>query len=180
MHFWSKVWVEGDRKSGLAQHEWSRVTAISHFCSKQHPFWVFLEWSYCETQKNDAPSSRQNHTTQLCTSTLYRSHTLERHKHRLVIQTMKYSCAVIMKNNCLEHCLACNICNIVKKKKKFMICNHNIFSFVKSTYIIFWFSDDEISLLHCINSNLHFNELKILRQPGYLFFKLNQQYFFTV
>jgi len=26
---------------------------------------------------------------------------------------------------------------------------------------------------------LHFNELKILRQPGYLFFKLNQQYFFT-
>jgi len=27
----------------------------------------------------------------------------------------------------------------------------------------------------------HVNELKILRQPGYLyFFKLNQQYFFTV
>jgi len=24
----------------------------------------------------------------------------------------------------------------------------------------------------------HFNELKILRQPGYLIFKLNQQYFF--
>jgi len=24
----------------------------------------------------------------------------------------------------------------------------------------------------------HFNELKILRQPGYKFFKLNQQYFF--
>jgi len=24
----------------------------------------------------------------------------------------------------------------------------------------------------------HFNELKILRQPGYFFFKLNQQYFF--
>jgi len=26
----------------------------------------------------------------------------------------------------------------------------------------------------------HFNELKILRQPGYLLFKLNQQYIFTV
>jgi len=26
----------------------------------------------------------------------------------------------------------------------------------------------------------HFNELKMLRQPGYLFFKLNQQYVFTV
>jgi len=25
-----------------------------------------------------------------------------------------------------------------------------------------------------------FNQLKILRQPGYLIFKLNQQYFFTV
>jgi len=25
-----------------------------------------------------------------------------------------------------------------------------------------------------------FNQLKILRQPGYLLFKLNQQYFFTV
>jgi len=25
-----------------------------------------------------------------------------------------------------------------------------------------------------------FNQLKILRQPGYYFFKLNQQYFFTV
>jgi len=24
----------------------------------------------------------------------------------------------------------------------------------------------------------HFSELKILRQPGYLIFKLNQQYFF--
>jgi len=24
----------------------------------------------------------------------------------------------------------------------------------------------------------HFNELKILRQPGYTFLKLNQQYFF--
>jgi len=28
---------------------------------------------------------------------------------------------------------------------------------------------------------VHFNELKILRQPGYfIFFKLNQLYFFTV
>jgi len=26
----------------------------------------------------------------------------------------------------------------------------------------------------------HFNELKILRQPSYLFFKLNQQYFFSL
>jgi len=26
----------------------------------------------------------------------------------------------------------------------------------------------------------HFNELTILRQPGYLFFNLNQQYFFTL
>jgi len=26
----------------------------------------------------------------------------------------------------------------------------------------------------------HFNELKILRQLGYLFFKFNQQYFYSV
>jgi len=26
----------------------------------------------------------------------------------------------------------------------------------------------------------HFNEIKILRQPGYLFFNLNQEYFYSV
>jgi len=51
-------------------------------------------------------------------------------------------------------------------KNIFMIFNHNIFSFVKSSLILMIKSISFIVLTQFF----HFNELKILRQPGYLFF----------
>jgi len=55
-----------------------------------------------------------------------------------------------------------------------MICNHNNFSFVKSTEFEFLVIK---SISFIVTQFFHFNELKILRQPGYLIIKLNQQYF---
>jgi len=56
-----------------------------------------------------------------------------------------------------------------------MICYHNILSFVKSTYIIYLVQITYYFEFLMIKINLlqthffHFNELKILRKPGYLF-----------
>jgi len=59
-----------------------------------------------------------------------------------------------------------------------MICNHNIFSFVKSTKIIYLVQityNFEFRLIKSISIIVlthffHFNKLKILRQPDYLLF----------
>jgi len=59
-----------------------------------------------------------------------------------------------------------------------MICNHNIFSFVKSTEIIYvvqitsyfeFLMVKSISFI-VLTQFFHFNELKIFRQPGYFIF----------